>query len=275
MSRDLTPSELYAHEQWGIKNGLGSLWDVMKNTTVTYDGKTFPYVSEETLAVRQSFPYLGRLYNRFDNLYELLSLIEGGMERLSSHEKALQTFIETGQGDPDSFVIKWFHGALDSGFYYSDRNDELFLSCVRNELGTVLRVDPFQGNCFWFPLSDDKCISVWYTPDPDGEDYLSMKLEARAEDGSMGPHCELIFDESYTTGDLSRASILETLREISADAGLDNISKQTMQALSDDVMTTFLLKQPSLDEQLNSAKTRAEQSSQHHKPNFKDLEQGL
>lgn len=271
MSRDLTPKELYLFEQYNVQHGGGSLWDMMKNTTVTYNGQTGPMHSEESLAARAQYPLLGRLFNRFDSLHSFLSQVENGLEILSRHEKDLDTYIRTGQGDKDSSLIRWFEGTLDEGFHYSDRNDALFMASVQDEIGQLYRFDPKQENCFWFPLNEDKCISVWYAPDKYDGDQLLMHLEERAEDGSMGPHCEILSDESYATANLSQRAIRRTLREIYDDADLEDIAKSASQELSEKVMSVFGLKKMDLENQIASAASRSAES--HGTSNVKVPEQ--
>ena len=53
MSRDWTPRELYMVEQRDLKNGGLSIFESMRSTTVTFDGKTWPRYSEEEMAVRE------------------------------------------------------------------------------------------------------------------------------------------------------------------------------------------------------------------------------
>ena len=94
MSRDLTPAEEYAFEQYLIKQGQGSLIDNMEETTITYAGKTSPLYSKESIENRRCFPLLGSLYTRFDELHSLLSKTEEGLKLLRQLEKELGSFIE-------------------------------------------------------------------------------------------------------------------------------------------------------------------------------------
>ena len=46
----------------------------------------------------------------------------------------MEKWIEKEEGNPDSFLVKWFEGNLDPNFYYSERNEEMFIEELRNEL---------------------------------------------------------------------------------------------------------------------------------------------
>lgn len=70
----------------------------------------------------------------------------------------------------------------------------------------------------WFRLSEDKCISVWYSPDRYDGDQFQMHLEEIGEDGIMGPGCEVLSSDSYATADISFKALFETLSEICDDA---------------------------------------------------------
>lgn len=131
MSRDLTPRELYFLEQMQIENGLGSLWDFMKNTTWHIGGESWPLVTEDRLSQRQQFPLLGRLFNEYDRTYSYLSSRKGGLELLGDLDKQLDHYIQTGEGEKDSPLIKWFEGSLDEHFYYGERNDSLFFEFIQ------------------------------------------------------------------------------------------------------------------------------------------------
>lgn len=256
MSRDLTPRELYSLERTNIQNGNGSLWDFMENISFSYEGKTTPLYSSESIASRKKYPLLGRLYNDFDQIYYYLSQIENGLKLLDRYEKELNAYITTGAGNRNSFLIQWFEGKLDPDFYYSAHNDDLFFASVQDELGKLYSFDPKQENCCWFSLSEDKCISVWAYPDGKHPDQLLMKLEQRGEDGSMGPHCEVLIDESYATGSLSQKDIRRCLREVYKDAGLGAIAQSASLELSNKVLSVFRLNKRSLSEQIQSAAVR-------------------
>lgn len=140
MSRDLTPKEMYLLEQQNIKDGHGSLWDFMENTKFldTRTGVTSPLHSKEEIELRREFPVLGRLYDRFPELRDRLSEFEGGLQFLQKKDAQLGAFIESGKGDRDSYLVKWFEGTLDEGFHYSHRNDDLLLQKMCKEASLTL-----------------------------------------------------------------------------------------------------------------------------------------
>lgn len=59
-------------------------------------------------------------------MYEALSKFEGGLDLLRKKDDELDLYIKTGEGDRDSYLIKWFEGKLDPCFYYAEHNHELF-----------------------------------------------------------------------------------------------------------------------------------------------------
>lgn len=125
--------------------------------------------------------------------------------------------------------------------------------------------------CIWLSLSIDKCISIWYSPDKQYGDELAMKIEQRGLHGSMGPHCEIICDERYTTSDLSYTSIRKTLQEIYHDADL-SVDESDLHNLSEKIISVFNLKKPSLDNQIQSAASRASGFSELLDPKLKAIE---
>lgn len=135
MSRDWTPREHLAAEQFNIENGLGSIWDFLERTKFhNLDGTVYRICSDEELVLRKQFPYLGKLLsNGFANLYVSLSKINGGLELLHSKDEELAVYIESGKGDENSALIKWFNGTLDENFYYSEYNHKLFAESVLEE----------------------------------------------------------------------------------------------------------------------------------------------
>lgn len=134
MSRDWTPRETYEVEKINIREGRGSLWDFMKNTAWVINDERVPLCTEEQISRRQEYPLLGRLFESYDKLYETLSAVDRGMEILADHEAALKSYIETGKGDTQSPLLRWFEGTLDEGFYYRERNDELLMDYFSDEL---------------------------------------------------------------------------------------------------------------------------------------------
>lgn len=272
MSRDLTPREMYLLEQMNIQKGIGSLWDFMENTTFSYGGETTPLCSQESIAQRKKYPLLGRLYSQYDQLYFFLSQVKNGLKLLDQHEKELDDYITTGKGDRNSHLIKWFEGELDPNFYYRENNDDLFFASVQDEIGKLYRFDPKQEHCCWFSLSEDKCISVWAYPDGRHADQFLMKLENRAEDGSMGPHCEVLIDESYATGSLSQKDICRCLQEVYEDAGLGSIANTASLELTKKVMSVFGLNKRSLEDRISSAAEKANGWQSSNDPNLKSPE---
>ena len=81
-------------------------------------------------------------------------------------------------------------------------------------------VAEIEGKVKWFSLSEDKCISVWYSPDKYDGDQFQMHLEEKCEDGSMGPGCEILSSDSYATANISFEALCETLSEICEAAGV-------------------------------------------------------
>jgi len=84
--------------------------------------------------------------------------------------------------------------------------------CIKSHIAEI------EGKVKWFSLSEDKCISVWYSPDKYDGDQFQMHVEEKGEDGTMGPGCEIISSDSYATADISFKALCETLSEICDDA---------------------------------------------------------
>lgn len=84
--------------------------------------------------------------------------------------------------------------------------------CIKEHVAEV------EDKVKWFSLSEDKCISVWYSPDEHDGDQFQIHLEEKREDGSMGPGCEIISSDSYATANISFEALCETLSEICEDA---------------------------------------------------------
>lgn len=115
-------------------------------------------------------------------------------------------------------------------------------------LEAQIAYDKLPENCFWFALDDEKCISVWYAPDQDDGDQFQMKLEERAEDGSMGAHCELIIDESYGTRDLSFGAVCKTLWEVCVDAEFsDDKADEVVSRVAKEIFANYGLEVPVVD----------------------------
>lgn len=133
MSRDLTPYELHLLEQDAIKHGGKSLLDFTGNIVFHYKGEEVPYFSEADMRIRKQYPQLGKLLNHFEKVYDTLSKIDNGLDVLARCDQELNSYINTQTGDVLSPVIRWFKGELDSAFYYSETNDELFLEYMCKE----------------------------------------------------------------------------------------------------------------------------------------------
>lgn len=146
MSRDWAPFEHYLVEQRQIKQGYGSFWDMVKSSEICYAGKEPERMySDEEIALRRRFPFIGRfLFDDFPKLYSQLSDIEGGIDFLHAKDLELAAFLEASKvtesgpthfvlkvddigADMDSYLMKWFAGKLDENFYYSERNNQLFI----------------------------------------------------------------------------------------------------------------------------------------------------
>ena len=129
MSRDFTPREVLIME----KHTKISVFDFMSTTVIQYNGKEEPLYTSEAIALRKQFPLFGKLINRFELLYNPLSEVNGGIEFLKEKEKELKVYIEAEKGDLKSYLVRWFDGELDPNFYYSERNEELFVEKVIEE----------------------------------------------------------------------------------------------------------------------------------------------
>lgn len=338
MSADLTPREYLALEQHNIKNGHDSILAVLGSITVNHNGQNYPYMTSEELTHRKAFPLLGKLLNDFEEVYATFSNIEGGLDFLGRKDTELSIHIETGKGNLDSVLLRWFDGKLYDGYYGDKSNDQHFLNILSAEatlsqesvnitqlaqeidqfaydqdyyeygdqvedraahvseieeqlvsgrvtaltdyfisfieeadpsapsreeaLRLVAQIDRIASESLeqlaelqvsknregkgvqWFALDDDKCISVWYAPDKYDGDQFQMHLEKRRENGSMGPGCEVLSDESYGTSDISHASLSAVLREICGDAGI--FPGAQIDRLADDILSVFEIRRPSL-----------------------------
>lgn len=144
MSRDWAPFEHYLSEKEHIKAGRGDLFAFLENLTFHYaDGRKEVLNPPEEMAIRRQFPMLGKLLmDDFMELHGRLSRIDGGIDFLHRKDDELARFVETRQTDEENYLIKWFLGKLDEHFYYSDRNNEMFLECMLNE-AMVLNREPY------------------------------------------------------------------------------------------------------------------------------------
>lgn len=149
MSRDWTPAEHYVVEQRHIKEGRGDIFDFLENLKFVYeDGREEALHSPEEMALRRQFPMLGKLLmDDFMALYEKLSGLPGGIEFLHKKDDELSKIIETKAADENSYLFKWFTGRLDERFYYSERNNELFLEAMISDAMALSR-EPFDAKRF-------------------------------------------------------------------------------------------------------------------------------
>lgn len=129
MSRDFTPRQsLIVEEATGI-----SLWGFMEHTTLSYAGKETPLYDPSEVVLRKSYPLLGKLLSRFSYLYKALANIDGGLDFLRNKDIELARYVKSGDGNLESYLIKWFEGTLDPNFYYSERNEEMFIENLIKE----------------------------------------------------------------------------------------------------------------------------------------------
>lgn len=127
----MTPRELLAFETSTVKAGGGSLWDMMRNTTMHFNGEEWPLHSEEDLRAREQYPLMGKLMTNFYSLYTTLSGTENGLALLSNYEKQLTAHIENNKMYSDSLVVKWFDGNLQNDELFPDLDNEpSFISAV-------------------------------------------------------------------------------------------------------------------------------------------------
>ena len=132
MSRDFTPRDLYMADRFLAQKG-----PPLRKTeiTLTYDGKDMGTINKAQLELQKKFPNLGFLFERLPDVYrpEKFS-VEETDALLAEIEEMLTALIErdceTGKA-PEHETLepmwKWFHGELDTNFYYHETNDALFL----------------------------------------------------------------------------------------------------------------------------------------------------
>lgn len=123
MSRDFTPREhLEVEKHFGY-----SIWSFLESAKFSYEGEEWLMCEPAEIKARKQYPLLGKLLNRqFVPLFESLSSVEGGLELLKEKDEELSLYVEKGEGDTNSYLIRWFEGNLDTNFYYSERNHEMF-----------------------------------------------------------------------------------------------------------------------------------------------------
>ena len=129
MSRDFTPRESLAAEKY---TGI-SLWHFMETTVIIYNGEEKLLHDPADVALRKEYPLLGKLINDFPDLYAQLIKIDGGLDILREKDNELAIYIEQGKGDFESYLVRWFEGELDTNFYYSERNEEMFIEEIVRE----------------------------------------------------------------------------------------------------------------------------------------------
>lgn len=133
MSRNWTPEEMLMVEKT-LPNG--ATWrDMTKSMTITFKGQTSPMVKEEDNNILDSYDYLGRLYP--DNLcgvYRKLKEVDK-LSVLEEVENELKNYIENNVGDKETPLIRWYHGKLDSNFYYSEYNNQLLAEAIFERAG--------------------------------------------------------------------------------------------------------------------------------------------
>lgn len=134
MGRDWTPREHLAAEQYNIEQGIGSIWRFLESAVINSNGKTERLYPDDELAIRKQFPLLGKLLSKgFIELYDSLLNINGGIKLLHSKDDMLAAYINSGKGDKDSALIKWFNGELDPCFHYGERNHQLLVNAILEE----------------------------------------------------------------------------------------------------------------------------------------------
>lgn len=138
MSRDLTPVQYYLLSEHNKDKGL-SAFDVMEGTSWVINGVSHPLHSKEEMNLRRQYPLFGYLLNTFLDVHDSLSKIPGGLAFLKKKEDELSSYIQSSVGDHNSPMIKWFEGELDPNFYYSERNEELFVEFLIENAKAVSR----------------------------------------------------------------------------------------------------------------------------------------
>lgn len=138
MSRDWTPRDKYHIEQWYKETNGVSFMDIVRTTKwIPSDGNApVPLLSEEELAHHREFPLFSMLFSRFETLYQECLKQENGILFLTKKQQELDLITKDTSPDPDngSYLCKWYLGKLDPNFYYSDKNDQMFLAELLNEL---------------------------------------------------------------------------------------------------------------------------------------------
>lgn len=138
MSRDWTPEEYY-HVQ---KTTGHTCIDMMEKLQIVQNGEEEKIYDDSIISKHRQFELFGNLINNFESLYDRALEIPEGLEKLKELEKQLQSFIDTGEGDDESYLIKWFQGRLDGNFYYGDENERLFIEACINDINGGEEIAP-------------------------------------------------------------------------------------------------------------------------------------
>lgn len=129
MSRDWTPEEYYYVQKATGHSGI----DMMEGLRWVYKDTIKKMYDPSAIAKHRQFELFGNLINNFESLYDRAMEIPDGFEKLKELERQLQQFIDTGDGDEEPYLVKWFQGRLDGNFYYGDENERLFIeACIED-----------------------------------------------------------------------------------------------------------------------------------------------
>lgn len=131
MSRDFTPRELtFADHQFHLSES---------KTTLSLQGtgdEVILYDPDSEMA--RAYPKLSFLLDGFRTLYEMSLTDEAMKNKLASVEKELEAMIQEDLAQPGrrghvissehtETLVYWYTGTLDPGFYYNERNNQLFI----------------------------------------------------------------------------------------------------------------------------------------------------
>lgn len=283
MSRDWTPRESLAFEQLNISKGFGDMWSFMESLVINYNGKSERAYTDEDIELRKQFPTLGKLLNNFSELHEALSNFEGGLELLQEKDRELGAYIkaeivknqkdvnevaqemagdlagyiDTGVGDKDSYLVKWFEDELDPNFYYREYNDQLLVASmceeamqrglsnwvltdpdclqVRRQTGfegcgifELMQVDKYPGDIYFlavgeYDLEDYTTEEIDSALDAFGYDDMEALIEAAgSRNEAYGQLAEMLFElDSHELHVLQFESWDDALAEVERRTGKD------------------------------------------------------
>lgn len=137
MSRDWTPREHYFADLYMQREYKSNFREESLNMTISYEGKEEAVYTEEDKKILKKYRELGFLFSRnLLSLYErtsehpirrnrMLNELELQLEeiiKLSTDRVAVNDFPKY----IDDYLLKWFIGELDKGFYYNSRNNKIF-----------------------------------------------------------------------------------------------------------------------------------------------------